>query len=1485
MAEGGLHFVVTQDNRQALTSLEQMRRGFANMSQQAQQSGQSMDDTFNHLKNTILGVAGSIASFATIKTLAQQVMNTRGEFQQLEIAFTTMLGSAEKANKLMTQLTTTAAKTPFDLKGIAQGAKQLLAYGTSAEDVNSTIIKLGDIAAGVSVPLNDLVYLYGTTMVQGRMFTQDLRQFQGRGIPIVEALSKTMGVANDAVQELVTNGKIGAEEFQKALFSLVEEGGKFGGLMNEQSKSITGQISNIQDSVDMMFNEIGQSSEGIINTALSGVSKLIENYKSVGTAILALVGTYGTYKASLVIVSAIEKAHVQFLKQAVLEKKLATMANISLSNTDAMAAAREAFFTKTIKLNTKAILKNTAAMLTNPAVLITAGLVALCATIYAVSKALNTQARAQEKLNKLSEEHQAYLDETKSSADQAISTIQSETATIYEKAQAYKRLGEVLPEFTAQYTQAQIATTDLTEAQKDEAQALENLDFEKKRQEIADVERNVQSLQDLINTPYASNAGTFTELKREQTVLKGLKEEYAKMEEVRAKAIADAQKPQSPVDSKTLQQLIKDIFTAENALYTAQKNYAENMTSENKKAVTNAEATLKTLTDDYKTATDTAWADTKKMYEDIATERQKAMNERQKMLNSSIQAERVQREAEYYQQLKEIAQEETQYKKAHNGRTSSEFNLKRENAKIQLDLDVEDFDRKFAEWKRSFEKETLDIKVDTDTSEMENAVDWTITITDKIRKQNELFERQIALKKEANHIDAEDTVRSKYGEKTLSDYRSFTADKGNQTTLTQYHNATTPEGKKQVADTAGLQESLLATYAEMQEIYEQYEARLTATIQQATKEHNRDMLQQDINDYTAYCEEVIKATKERQEAIDAILNGQETNRTADMVENDYKNKLQAIGKNHDIDSTEKEATQIVARLVQSLSDVTYDEVQQVAQEFYDEINKQVDMLQQVRGMSQEDRTTNLQQAQSDLSSLQTQEQDPLLTEEQKLALAEQIAEKEQEIVYLKMTEQELDAQSMKLLSTKQTMEEVVDESTEKAGKKKKEEMLYEQMLTANVSDGLQKVSQSAKMVANTFGGVLSDKAKMALGVIEEVADYGVQMIQSITNISVQSDQLIASTAAGAAESIKTVERASVILAVIGAVLQTMQAIANIFTANSKHAKVNKELDKMADKVKKLKNEQRDLEHESRNDTGSQKWKDQSKLLDNLKKQQQENQQAYETSLAEEERLRNKYGDSKKKTKEQAERTQEFKESAQEAEDAIDEVHKSIMDNILTTDVDSWADGLADSIIEAAKEGSDAFQDIWDNTMEDWERSMYKAQLKTQYQNLFASTFKGFNDRAEALAAKGNIMSEYEIDQFVSEMEAKEAEAQRLADMYRELMEKRGLTEDEEVEGSKGGFENMSQDTADELNARFTALQIEGANVVTATQQIQGLIENIANNDTLRLNSILSMQNNLDLAVMIQQNQLDHLRTIAESVNNIEEHAKRLKNIEQNTDRL
>lgn len=384
----GLHFDITADNTNLMQKLKDTERGIEDVSKRINNEGGGIEALFSRMTKA----AAAFGAGFTAQELVRNIIKVRGEFQQLEVAFTTMLGSEEKATALMSQLTETAAKTPFDLQGVANGARQLLAYGTEAEDVNETLIRLGNIAAGLSIPLNDLVYLYGTTMTQGRLYTQDLNQFTGRGIPMIRELAKEFGVAESEIKSMVEAGRIGFPEVQKVINNLTNEGGMFYNLMEEQSKTITGQISNIGDSFSMMLNDIGKANEGIINDALSGVSYLIENYETVGKTLLEIVGTYGAYRAALITITALQKAYNILMAQAAIEQNLAAIAGHKLTNAQALAAAR----TKLLQVAQAALNKT---LLANPYAAVAAAVAALGFGIYKLVTYQTEAEKAQERLN------------------------------------------------------------------------------------------------------------------------------------------------------------------------------------------------------------------------------------------------------------------------------------------------------------------------------------------------------------------------------------------------------------------------------------------------------------------------------------------------------------------------------------------------------------------------------------------------------------------------------------------------------------------------------------------------------------------------------------------------------------------------------------------------------------------------------------------------------------------------------------------------------------------------------------------------------------------------------------------------------------------------------------------------------------------------------------------------------------------------------
>lgn len=324
---GGLAFKATLDIDDFNVSAQAMERHIKDFSNTAAQEAAEVEDSFQQMAQR----AGQYITYYLVgqgmNNLVSSIVSVRGQFQQLEIAFGTMLGSEEKATALMQQMVNTAAKTPFDLMGVAEGAKQLLAYGVSAEKVNDTLVRLGNIASGLSIPLNDIVYLYGTTMVQGRLYAQDVRQFTGRGIPLVKELAEKYHTTAEGINEMVSAGKIGFPDVEEVLNKMTNAGGQFYQLMEKQSSSLTGQIANLQDAWDSALNSLGEKSEGALSAGIQSATYLVEHMDDVVRILKSVAIAYGSVKAATILASVATKGYtgIAVLDNAARTAKLALM--------------------------------------------------------------------------------------------------------------------------------------------------------------------------------------------------------------------------------------------------------------------------------------------------------------------------------------------------------------------------------------------------------------------------------------------------------------------------------------------------------------------------------------------------------------------------------------------------------------------------------------------------------------------------------------------------------------------------------------------------------------------------------------------------------------------------------------------------------------------------------------------------------------------------------------------------------------------------------------------------------------------------------------------------------------------------------------------------------------------------------------------------------------------------------------------------------
>lgn len=413
--DGALLFQVRADQSQIQKDVEAIKKQFEQMTNKAVEEGKKQANVWQ----TLLKGATAYFTLQGAQSFISQMVAVRSQFQQLEISFGTMLKSKEKANELMAQMTELAAKTPFGLEEVSEGAKKLLAFQVPAEEVTETLRRMGDVASGLGVPMGQLIHVYGQVKAQGKLMTNDLYQFMNAGIPIIAELSKVVGKSETEIKDMVSAGKIGFTEIQAVIKNMTNEGGLFFNLMAEQSKSLGGQISNLRDNFDQMLNEIGKSSEGIVSGAIKGVSFLVENYETIGKFIAGLIVSYGTYRAALIATAAVQQ--------------------VVAARTAGMTVAEMAHYTWLVLVEKAQKLLNLT-MLANPYALAAAALVGLAVALWSLKDSTDANAEATERHNQLRKEQANLIDDEKNRISGLISTIQDETKSWNERNKAFLAL-------------------------------------------------------------------------------------------------------------------------------------------------------------------------------------------------------------------------------------------------------------------------------------------------------------------------------------------------------------------------------------------------------------------------------------------------------------------------------------------------------------------------------------------------------------------------------------------------------------------------------------------------------------------------------------------------------------------------------------------------------------------------------------------------------------------------------------------------------------------------------------------------------------------------------------------------------------------------------------------------------------------------------------------------------------------------------------
>ena len=382
-----------------------------------------IDSSSQNLSFSITKLIGMLGGTYALKSLYNQMVAIRSQFQAADVAIQTMLGSKEKADALLMQVREYAKISPLEFGDITAATKMMVGFNIEAEKVPRYIQAIGDISMGNKQNFNSLTLAFSQMSATGKLMGQDLLQMINAGFnPLTEMANQT-GKSVSQLKEEMSKGAISAEMVQEAFIKATSEGGKFFQMSEKGSQTIQGQLSMMQDAIDAAFNEVGQKTEGIIMTSIQTTTKLIENYDKIGRVLEGLVVTYGAYRTAIALTTFAESGH---------------------TITMTLLRAR-------ILLTQRAQALLNATMLANPYVLAATAIGALIGTYISLGAWTSSTENAQKTFNEQIEKGKEEMDKYNRETEEAIKLAENDKDATGERRKALNLLIERYPSIIKKY--------------------------------------------------------------------------------------------------------------------------------------------------------------------------------------------------------------------------------------------------------------------------------------------------------------------------------------------------------------------------------------------------------------------------------------------------------------------------------------------------------------------------------------------------------------------------------------------------------------------------------------------------------------------------------------------------------------------------------------------------------------------------------------------------------------------------------------------------------------------------------------------------------------------------------------------------------------------------------------------------------------------------------------------------------------------------
>ena len=460
-------FGLTQQQAEARLSVKKLRDEYALYNDNAKEIVESNNGIAISWKKALAVIGGA----GVLKALGSEMIRVRGEFQSMQTAIETMVGK-DMAGQLIPQIKELAKISPLTMSDMVGAEKMMLGFNIQAEDTIKYLKAISDISMGESSKFNSLTLAFSQMSAAGKLMGQDLNQMINAGFNPLQIISEKTGKSIATLKDEMSKGAVSAEMVQQAFIDATSAGGKFYNMSENASKTINGQLSMMQDALDSVFNELGTKSESVIMDGIQMTTSLIQNYETVGRILAGLVVTYGTYRTAVMLVTAAESKH--------------TLVEIGLTNARLLAR--------------KAQLALNAAMLTNPYVLLATAVVGLGVAMLAFRDSATEAEKAQRRFNEQQEEAKKQEEEHKQKIDSLVQSSRDIALSDLQRGRSLAELRKEYPKIFAQYDIETIKLADILKLKQQITEEDAKRAGEKQTKELSNIESEIKYYENLLKT-------------------------------------------------------------------------------------------------------------------------------------------------------------------------------------------------------------------------------------------------------------------------------------------------------------------------------------------------------------------------------------------------------------------------------------------------------------------------------------------------------------------------------------------------------------------------------------------------------------------------------------------------------------------------------------------------------------------------------------------------------------------------------------------------------------------------------------------------------------------------------------------------------------------------------------------------------------------------------------------------------------------------